>query len=139
MGDNPRVTTSTPASGAPTDEADFRCSGASERSEEPMEGTAPDEAWWLLVEYPGPWGRKAIAESRLDPAVRDHLAGLHEVRVHLIRRHVGPHRHQPRHRVPERDRPQPLGVALGGNDRPGDGTDDLGREFRITLVHAASR
>jgi hypothetical protein len=84
------VTTSISPAGAPTDEVDFRCSGASERSLEPMEGTASDEAWWLLVEYPGPWGRKAIAESRLEPAVREHLAGLHDVRVHLIRRHVGP-------------------------------------------------
>lgn len=32
---------------------------------------------------------------------------------------------------------QPRGVALGSDDRAGDGTHHLGRQFRVTLVHAA--
>jgi hypothetical protein len=75
--------------GPPPDEIDFRCSVASERTEEPLAGTAPDEPWWLLVEYAGPWGRKAVAESRLDDEVRAHLAALDDVRVQLVRRHGG--------------------------------------------------
>lgn len=55
-----------------------------------MAGTAGAEASFLLIEYPGPWGNKALAESRLPEQVR---AGLAEtaaeagVRVLLIRRH----------------------------------------------------
>jgi hypothetical protein len=73
----------------PADEADFRCSGASERAGEQVGGTAPTEPWWLLVEYAGSWGRQPVAESRLDADVRAHLAGLSDVRVQLIRRHGG--------------------------------------------------
>jgi hypothetical protein len=69
---------------------DFRCSAASRLDEEPMAGTAPTESRWLLVEYAGPWGRKAVAESRLDDDVRAHLDSLDDdVRVQLIRRHGG--------------------------------------------------
>lgn len=75
-----RVTTTTP---------DFRCSAASAGDDEQMAGTAPTESDWLLVEYAGPWGRKAVAESRLAESVRAHLAGLKGVRVQLIRRHGG--------------------------------------------------
>ncbi|MFN8192991.1 MAG: sucrase ferredoxin [Nocardioidaceae bacterium] len=68
-----------------TDE--FRCSLASLAAAEPLAGTAPTETAWLLVEDPGPWGRKALAESRLPEAVRDRLAALDGVRVQLVRRH----------------------------------------------------
>nr|WP_246416392.1 sucrase ferredoxin [Nocardioides luti] len=54
-----------------------------------MAGSAPTETDWLLVEHPGPWGRKAVAESNLADEVREHLAGLEGVRVQLIRRHGG--------------------------------------------------
>ena len=54
-----------------------------------MAGTAPEESAWLLVEYAGPWGRKAVAESRLPERVRELLGGLGDVRVQLIRRHGG--------------------------------------------------
>lgn len=54
-----------------------------------MAGTAPTEPVWLLVEHPGPWGRKAVAESRLPDDVRTFLAGLDGIRVQLVRRHGG--------------------------------------------------
>lgn len=69
--------------------AEFRCSAASLLDEESMAGTAPTESAWLLVEYAGPWGRKAVAESRLPAQVRAFLDGLAGVRVQLIRRHGG--------------------------------------------------
>ncbi|MDI6908756.1 sucrase ferredoxin [Nocardioides sp.] len=75
-----------------TADSAFRCAGASLLDTEPMAGSAPTEAAWLFVEQPGPWGRQAVAESRLPEAVRDHLAGIaarHGVRVQLIRRHGG--------------------------------------------------
>lgn len=68
---------------------EFRCSAASLRDAEPMAGTAPADRVWLFVEEPGPWGRQAVAESRLPEDVRSFLAGLDGVRVQLIRRHGG--------------------------------------------------
>lgn len=68
---------------------EFRCAAASLRDHEPMAGTAPEDAVWLFVEDPGPWGRKAVAESRLPDEVRAFLDGLEGVRVQLIRRHGG--------------------------------------------------
>ncbi len=68
---------------------DFRCSVASRDDGEPIAGTAPTDTTFLLVEHAGSWGRKAVAESRLPEAVRDHLAGLTGVRVQLVRRHGG--------------------------------------------------
>jgi hypothetical protein len=67
----------------------FRCAAASLRDAEPMAGSAPTDVEWLFVEYAGPWGRKAVAESKLPDAVREHLDGLDGVRVQLIRRHGG--------------------------------------------------
>src|SRR5690606_37912356 len=66
----------------------FRCSAAASLAGEPMAGTAPDDASYLLVEYAGAWGRKALAESRLPEEVRDRLGNL-DARVLLIRRHGG--------------------------------------------------
>lgn len=68
---------------------DFRCSVASRDDGEPIAGTAPTDTTFLLVEHAGSWGRKAVAESRLPEAVRDHLGALDGVRVQLIRRHGG--------------------------------------------------
>jgi len=68
---------------------EFRCAATSLLDAEPMGGTAPDERDWLFVEYAGPWGRKAVAESRLPDDVREFLGGLHGIRVQLIRRHGG--------------------------------------------------
>lgn len=66
----------------------FRCSVAA--AAEPMAGTAAVDAGFLLVEHPGPWGNKALAESRIIPEeTRARLAATaaaHGVRVQLIRR-----------------------------------------------------
>lgn len=64
----------------------FTCSLASEADHEPILGTAPTDSRWLFVEEPGPWGAKPLAENRLPDAVRNHLAGLDQMAVHLIRR-----------------------------------------------------
>ncbi|GEP39711.1 sucrase ferredoxin [Nocardioides psychrotolerans] len=66
---------------------DIRCAALSLADAEPLAGTAPTEADWLLVEHSGSWGRKAVAESNLPDEVREHLLGLAGVRVQLIRRH----------------------------------------------------
>ena len=68
---------------------DFRCSGASLTDAEPMAGTAPTDVAWLFVEYAGPWGQQAVADSRLPAELRELLADLTGVRVQLIRRHGG--------------------------------------------------
>ncbi|RJS45526.1 sucrase ferredoxin [Nocardioides cavernaquae] len=66
----------------------YRCSVAA--AEQPMAGTAAHDRGFLLIEHPGPWGRKALAESRwLPDDVRTTLAARAEdagVRVQLIRR-----------------------------------------------------
>ncbi len=66
-----------------------RCSTRSLALDEEMTGTASHVHRWLLLEHSGPWGRNALADSRLPPAVclrlRDlTMAGL---RCVLIRRH----------------------------------------------------
>lgn len=66
-------------------------------ADQPLAGTAAVDRAFLLVEHPGPWGRKALAESRLPEEVRTGLAAAAEaagVRVQLIRRH---HRSAPTH------------------------------------------
>lgn len=68
---------------------DFRCSVGSRDDGEQLAGTAPTDSAFLFVEYPGAWGRHAIAESRLPEAVKAHLDGLSGIRVQLIRRHGG--------------------------------------------------
>jgi hypothetical protein len=55
----------------------------------------------LLLEQPGPWGRDAILESRLDPELGAELTGRAAgtgVRVALIRHPADSHEHTPRHR-----------------------------------------
>lgn len=64
----------------------YRCSAASLADAEPLAGTAPTDRDWLLVEHAGPWGRKALEESRLPEAVRARLGSL-DARVVLVRRH----------------------------------------------------
>lgn len=67
---------------------DFRCSVASTDDEEQLAGTAPTDEAFLFVEHAGSWGRDAVADSRLPPAVKEHLESLTGIRVQLIRRHV---------------------------------------------------
>lgn len=68
------------------------CTAISRDHVEPVGGTASRARRWLLVEQPGPWGRDAVRESDLPPAVADHLeelAGSLPARVLLIRRTGG--------------------------------------------------
>jgi hypothetical protein len=61
--------------------------------DEPLAGTAPRARTWVLLEQPGPWGRKALTQSHLDPALGATLetaATAHGARAALIRR-PGPH------------------------------------------------
>lgn len=66
-----------------------RCSFAAERRGDPLPGTAAPARGMLLVEQPGPWGRQALVQSRLDPDVGTALsrrATAAALRVLLIRR-----------------------------------------------------
>ncbi len=66
----------------------YRCSVAA--AGQPMAGSAAQDRYFLLIEHPGPWGRKALAESRwLSDEVRSGVAARADaagVRVQLIRR-----------------------------------------------------
>ncbi|TDD71351.1 sucrase ferredoxin [Jiangella aurantiaca] len=65
------------------------CSDLGRELAEPLAGTAPVAAWWLVVEQPGPWGAKALTQSHLDAALGaslDAAAGEHGGRVALVRR-----------------------------------------------------
>ncbi len=65
----------------------FRCSVGA--TQEPMAGSAAVATTYLLVEHPGPWGRKALSESRFPEHVRHGLGAAADaagVRVQLIRR-----------------------------------------------------
>jgi hypothetical protein len=53
----------------------FFCSELSRRSAEKTFGTASIGAVWLLLEYPHGWGRNALEESALSPAVKNFLRG----------------------------------------------------------------
>ena len=68
---------------------EFRCSLNSRDDDEPLAGTAPTDAGFLFVEHAGSWGSKALAQSRLPQAVKDHLDALPGLRVQLIRRYGG--------------------------------------------------
>jgi hypothetical protein len=69
------------------------CSRLSRLYDEPLAGTAPVAKSWIVLEQPGPWGRKALTQSHLDPslgAALEAAAADHGARVALIRR-PGPH------------------------------------------------
>lgn len=73
------------------------CSDAGLELAEPLAGTAPVAAWWLVVEQPGPWGVKALTQSHLDPALGaelDAAVSANGGRVALVRR---PRRHPDTH------------------------------------------
>ena len=74
---------------APIETTALRCSFASELRGDPVVGTAAPATGLLLVEQPGPWGRQALVQSRLDPAVGSALSSravARGLRVLLIRR-----------------------------------------------------
>ncbi|MGN6330386.1 MAG: sucrase ferredoxin [Motilibacteraceae bacterium] len=79
------------------------CSGWSTALGEPTAGTAPVARTWLAVEQPGPWGRAALEQSHLDPALGQALdlrsAGS-GTKVVLVRR---PGRHPDDHAAHRRE------------------------------------
>lgn len=65
------------------------CRLQSVAGQESMAGTAPHAVGWLALEQPGPWGRKALTESRLDPDVGARIeaaCATVDVRPALVRR-----------------------------------------------------
>lgn len=59
------------------------------RASEPLPGTAPWAAHWVLVEDHGPWGRDALQDGRLPASVKAHLhtqCSTYQVRYQAIRR-----------------------------------------------------
>ncbi|MGH3978403.1 MAG: sucrase ferredoxin [Pseudonocardiaceae bacterium] len=72
-----------------------RCAELAESAADPLEASAPPAARWVLVEHPGPWGRRALSGSGLDRDVATALgswADLVAGRVALIRRRASAHR-----------------------------------------------
>ena len=61
------------------------CSESSLAAGEPLAGTATEAASWLLVEVRGAWGRDAVADTDLPPAVRETLDAF-PGKVILVRR-----------------------------------------------------
>ena len=67
----------------------WRCAAASAERDEEIHGTASRVRRWVVIEQPGPWGRDALLESRLDATVGRALKAKgrdHGVRVLLARR-----------------------------------------------------
>lgn len=67
----------------------FSCAREARARGEPVHGTASPVRRWLLLEQDGPWGRDAVLESRLDPALARALkarAARLRARLLLIRR-----------------------------------------------------
>jgi hypothetical protein len=65
------------------------CATLSRALDEPQYGTASRVRGWVLLEQPGPWGREAVTESRLDPDLAralDRAAAAAHLRLLLIRR-----------------------------------------------------
>jgi hypothetical protein len=65
------------------------CATLSRALTEPLCGTASVVRGWVLLEQPGPWGREAVTESRLEPALAaalDRAAEAAHLRLLLIRR-----------------------------------------------------
>lgn len=70
----------------------YSCALRARELGEPRYGTASTVHRWILLEEPGPWGRDAIIDSRLDPAVARALKARARglgARPILIRRHGG--------------------------------------------------
>ncbi|MEZ0069186.1 hypothetical protein ABIA32_005230 [Streptacidiphilus sp. MAP12-20] len=73
------------------------CTTVSRELTEPLAGTAPRAAAWLLIEQAGPWGPRALTESHFDPelgrALQRQVRGT-GVEIALIRR-PGKHADRP--------------------------------------------
>jgi hypothetical protein len=57
-------------------DAPVRCSDYSRQADELLIGTAVQTSAYLLIEYTGAWGEKALEESTIPLAVKDHLKAL---------------------------------------------------------------
>lgn len=71
------------------------CSLQSRDVAEPLAGTAPQAQIWILVEQPGPWGRKALHDSQLPISVAKSLQSLEaqpDIKVLLARHPSRPSR-----------------------------------------------
>jgi hypothetical protein len=82
-----------------TEHEPLRCSWAADLRGDPLSGTAAPALGFLLIEQPGPWGRLALTQSRLDPEVgrqvsaRAVAAGLRALLIRRPGRHnLLPHR-----------------------------------------------
>lgn len=68
------------------------CSTSSLQANEPLPGTAPRADIWMLLEYDGVWGEKALEESQLPETVKAHLVDLRKLlpnsKLLLIRQHL---------------------------------------------------
>ncbi len=70
------------------------CSEVTRHVGEPLAGTASVSEVWIALEQPGPWGRKALVDSHLDPAVGAALTErctdlpVRAVTIRSIGRHV---------------------------------------------------
>jgi hypothetical protein len=65
------------------------CATLSRALSEPLYGTASVVRGWVLLEQPGPWGREAVTQSRLEPTLAAELERAAEaahLRLLLIRR-----------------------------------------------------
>jgi hypothetical protein len=60
----------------PSDQTQAFCSDLSLQVAEQLYGTAPQTQAYLLLEYTGNWGERALEESSLPAPVKDHLIGL---------------------------------------------------------------
>lgn len=66
-----------------------RCAPAAQRRGDELAGTASPVTRWLLVEQPGHWGRDALRDSHIEPAIGRRLAEAASgagVRLVMIRR-----------------------------------------------------
>ncbi len=79
------MTTPLPAHNVP----DFFCHDSSLQVNEPLVGTATRADVWFLLEYPGPWGKKAFEESALPASVKAQLSewldAIPNARMQLIK------------------------------------------------------
>jgi hypothetical protein len=81
--------------------ANRRCAELARLEDEPVHATAPPVTRWLLVEHPGPWGRRALSDSGLDPQLAEALGSWSDLsagRVSLIRAPGSSHRARTRRR-----------------------------------------
>ncbi|HVL26654.1 MAG TPA: sucrase ferredoxin [Acidimicrobiales bacterium] len=90
--------------------SDPRCADVSLERDEPAWATASVVRGWVLVEQPGAWGRDALFESRLPPAVAEFLVEEgrpHRVRTVLLRQPDRPRTGRRRSFVASSGRPRP--------------------------------